>query len=548
MSAVAPARIRTTTWLHAPFVRPGLALGAGLFFACTVPPLSWTVSAPVGLAVFAGLLFLTDTATLTTEDANVTPRSRVHALANSCGCLGWLFGVGANLVALSFVPRVITNFTELNHPIAALALITLAATQALPFILAGLLFSRLRQFNLPAPVAFASAMYASHIVPTVFPWTPAGAIATWTVAIQSAEIWGERGVSALLCLLAAGCAQIGLRWSTATDSAWRVRQLGYLALALMGIGGSGYWRMRNVQQARVTAPHVNIGLVNPATDAKVRWDPKAAPAILSNLQRLSEQAEAAEAFITVWPEAAYPYALAHVARTGPLGHESVLGSTLHGPVLFGVVLVRGRGDSTNSAVLVGPDGALSAPSDKQFLLPFGEHIPFAEELPILRRAFARGTGLVAGERTVFQRWGNVRASVLNCFEDTRTDASRQLATDNSTEPGAYPNLLVNVTNDAWFAGTFESELHSRLATLRAVEQRRDLVRAVNFGRGGLIHATGEVDANPMPATPSAQVVNVALIEGPTLFARFGDTPLTCVWLVVLVSAFGLKLRARRSAR
>jgi apolipoprotein N-acyltransferase len=53
-----------------------------------------------------------------------------------------------------------------------------------------------------------------------------------------------------------------------------------------------------------------------------------------------------------------------------------------------------------------------------------------------------------------------------------------------------PNLLVNVTNDAWFTGTAEPELHARLAVMRAIELRLDLVRAVNRGVASWVDATG----------------------------------------------------------
>ena len=92
--------------------------------------------------------------------------------------------------------------------------------------------------------------------------------------------------------------------------------------------------------------------------------------------------------------------------------------------------------------------------------------------------------------------GPIRAAVLNCYEDTLPAAGRE-AMERS------PNLLVNVTNDAWFAGSAEGELHLRLAVLRAIETRRDLVRAVNQGPTTFVDAAGRVRARydlPMPGT------------------------------------------------
>src|SRR5690606_24285248 len=103
----------------------------------------------------------------------------------------------------------------------------------------------------------------------------------------------------------------------------------------------------------------------------------------------------------------------------------------------------------------------------------------------VRRAFAKGLGLEPGTESVLFEAGEVRAAVLNCYEDTLPDASREAIE-------IRPNLLVNITNDAWFAGSQEGELHLRLATLRSVETRRDLVRAVNRGPTTWVSASGKI--------------------------------------------------------
>jgi apolipoprotein N-acyltransferase len=130
--------------------------------------------------------------------------------------------------------------------------------------------------------------------------------------------------------------------------------------------------------------------------------------------------------------------------------------------------------------------------------------------------------------------GHVRAAVLNCYEDTLPVAGREAME-------VRPNLLVNVTNDAWFAGSAEGELHLRLATLRAIETRRDLVRAVNKGPTSWVDAAGRVRTRYAERFPAAVAVEPALLDGaPTIFARVGDAP-----LVVLVAA-ALALRVARA--
>ena len=177
--------------------------------------------------------------------------------------------------------------------------------------------------------------------------------------------------------------------------------------------------------------------------------------------------------------------------------------------------------------------------DKRHLLWFGETVPFADMSPWIRRTFARGMGMLPGERSVIlpALGGRVHAAVLNCFEDTLPHAGRE-AFD-----GQRPNLLVNVTNDAWFFETQESELHLRMAAMRSIELRRDMVRAVNRGPTSWVDATGRVRARYDIDVPGSVIAEPALLEDePTAFAKLGDAPFA---LALVLAAGALSWRERR---
>jgi apolipoprotein N-acyltransferase len=303
----------------------------------------------------------------------------------------------------------------------------------------------------------------------------------------------------------------------------------------------GAFRIGRVEETRVAAPTSRIALVQPGVEARERWDAARAPAILATLTTLTKSAESRGADLTVWPESAYPYAIAHASRLAPIGQRAVLGPGVRGPVLTGALMTGGRGDmlgAFNAAVLVSANGAMSEPYDKRHLLWFGETVPLADEIPWIRRTFARGRGLLPGDREIPIVAGPVRAAVLNCFEDTLPVAGREAAE-------IAPNLLVNVTNDAWFSGTAESELHLRLAALRAVELRRDLVRAVNLGVTSWVDATGKVRARYEIPAGGSLVATPALLSGSaTVYAQSGDAP----WLILLMIGLAIHLFGRRRAR
>src|SRR5262249_53521589 len=120
--------------------------------------------------------------------------------------------------------------------------------------------------------------------------------------------------------------------------------------------------------------------------------------------------------------------------------------------------------------------------------------------------------------------------VLNCYEDTLPDVGRRITT------ALRPNLLVNITNDAWFFGTAESELHARLGAMRAIELRHDLVRAVNMGVTSWIDAAGVVRSRYAESTRAALLVTPTVRGGElTFYARFGDTPLWVVFTLIVVA-------------
>src|SRR5262249_47034192 len=120
--------------------------------------------------------------------------------------------------------------------------------------------------------------------------------------------------------------------------------------------------------------------------------------------------------------------------------------------------------------------------------PFGEYIPLVGRVRWIRERFARAEGFTPGTRPalVSVRAGaqTLTLGVLNCFEDTMAVVGAGLA---------RADLLVNITNDAWFGDGAAPWQHLMLARWRAVETRRELVRAVNTGVTCHVDALGRVE-------------------------------------------------------
>ncbi|MBS2014709.1 MAG: apolipoprotein N-acyltransferase [Deltaproteobacteria bacterium] len=489
------------------------ALVGGAVFATTSPPIDVHAGVLVGMVVLAAALLHED-----------RPRMRYGAW------LGWLFGLGANLVALRFVPPVILRFTPLPAVAAYLALVLVAAFQGIPWAIAGAIAHEVpRRTPVPRWLGFGVGVYAATFAPSVFPWTPVGGLTPWPMLVQLADMMGERGVTMLL-----GCVS-GLVARALSRRAHRARDLavaGGVALVMVGYGAL---RTRQIDEVREAAPHATIALVMPGFDASDRWEATRAEMMMDRLTSLTKSAEARGVDLTVWPESAYPFTIPHATRRSPEGHRAFLHPGVRGPVLSGVYMAGGAHVGYNSAVLVSQSGEVSAPYDKRHLLAFGEAVPFGETFPALKRMFTKGSALSPGHESIVFVSGAMRIAVLNCFEDTLPEAGVE-----AMEHG--PNLLVNITNDAWFVDSPESELHLRLAIVRAIETRRDLARSVNRGPTTHVDAAGRVRARYDIDIPGSLKAQPALLElPPTFYVRFGDWP----WIALAV---GLLLAPAAMAR
>jgi apolipoprotein N-acyltransferase len=509
-------------------IRLTASLGAGAFFALAAPESNLYPTLWLGMAALAALL----------EEPRqpAVGSTRVRRLLQGSG-RGLAFGIGANVVALRFVPDVIQRFTPLPWALGCLALLLLACEQGVRWAVAAVVRTHLARRGVPGWLAFGAGVFVGTFVPAVFPWTPAGGVTPIPQMVQLAELAGERGVTLLMALSSGLLASSVRDWAssrreTAGDrKRAAARRSLFAAWAAVGVPmltfAFGQLRIAHVEEERSRALTTKIALIDPATPALERWDPAMAVGILQRLTSLTRKAEKDGADLTIWPEAAYPVQVAHGSRYCPIGARAILPMGVRGPVLTGLIMTGDDGDLWNSAAVCRTDGTLSRPYDKIRLLWFGETIPLLDRIPWIRRTFARGTGLVGGENNVVQVAGSVRASVLNCFEDTLPAAGREAMSDR-------PNLLVNVTNDAWFAGSGESELHLRLAALRAVESRRDLVRAVNFGPTSWVDAAGVVRGRYDAPLPGILLASPALLEaGPTLYDRLGDAPTSLLLLLVV---------------
>jgi apolipoprotein N-acyltransferase len=141
----------------------------------------------------------------------------------------------------------------------------------------------------------------------------------------------------------------------------------------------------------------------------------------------------------------------------------------------------------NSVVAIDDSGEIVDAVDKVHLVPFGEYLPLADWLSRLglEQLVAGPMGFAAGgKRHSIALPGGIRALPFICYEIIFPDL---VAVDL-----ASTDIIVNVTNDAWFGDTPGPYQHFRQAQVRAVETGLPLVRAANTGISGVIDERGSV--------------------------------------------------------
>jgi apolipoprotein N-acyltransferase len=181
----------------------------------------------------------------------------------------------------------------------------------------------------------------------------------------------------------------------------------------------------------------------------------------------------------------------------------------------------------NTAMMMDASGRITGTFDKVFLMIFGEYIPFYDSIPWFTELFPEASNFNRGkDPAVFPvdiRGQRFKLGPLICYEDILPGFARRVA-------ALRPNLLVNITNDAWFGRTSEPYQHLALAVFRSVEHRLEMIRAVNTGVSAHIDAAGRVRSKTPSVDPSASPApepmtlqaEVALLDGGGVYARVGD--------------------------
>lgn len=358
------------------------------------------------------------------------------------------------------------------------------------------------------------------------------------VVIQIADWGGVYAVSFVLVLVNLALKQIGMSiFFFPKKKDWRIVAVAAGVVTL--VIGYGMTRMARPS----SGPQWKTAVIQGNIDLETRWRETAWLSIIETYLDLTRQAAAEQPDVIIWPETAFP---------AYLWEDEIFLSGLRDlidetgvPVLFGAV-VHEEERYFNAAILLSSLGQPAGHYFKNHLVPYGEYIPFRKYFPFLSYIIPIDDFSAGEEVTVLRlpESSTPGFSVLICFEDTVSQLVRQFVLGGA-------EVLVNITNDAWFRDSQEPFMHLQSAVFRAVEYRRSVIRAANTGISAFIDPQGRIlDAIQDPGgkltwISGYQTREVPLSQELTLYARFGDVfAWFCGVLTVLVLLFSLWGRNR----
>ena len=449
---------------------------------------------------------------------------------------GWSYGFGLFAAGTSWVYVSIHDYGAASPALAGLLTLGFVAGLGLFFALAAALWARWIRRN-EAPLADALAFAALWVTQEVFrgwfltgfPWLYAGYSQLQGPLSGLVPIGGVWLASFLIALSAALI--VNLERLRPHKPRYLCALLLLLAPWLAGLALQGQsW-------TRPAGDSLKVALVQGNVEQNLKWDPAQLNAQLALYRDLSFSAERVD--LLVWPETAIPV-LKDLAQ-GYIGVMDRFARDRNSALITGVPVrqsnERGELRYYNAITSFGEGQGTYL---KQKLVPFGEYVPLQEvlrgliaffDLPM--SDFARGP---AGQ-PLLQAQG-YRVAPYICYEVVYPEFAASLAADSQ--------ILLTISNDAWFGRSIGPLQHLQMAQMRALESGRWMIRATNNGVTALIDPFGRVTEELPQFERGVLRGEIVPMQGLTPYLRWRGWPIAGLCLALL--GWGLLARARESRR
>lgn len=446
--------------------------------------------------------------------------------------MSWLMGFVGVSLGFYWLVTMLEVFSGFPMPLCILFAAILNVYQSGRIALTGWLYGRATERGWPhAPVLVAAFVAGELAYPLLFPWYAGVTMHDWPVMLQFAELGGPIAVSVML---------LGSNLAIA-ELIEVVRHKAPVNRVVIGVGFAvpvvaalyGTLRMNSIDAVVAKSEKIRVGMVQPYNDLFNRRD-----ALRTHLDMTKEITQKEPIDLVVWSEAPLGRAFSE-DRYKQMVKSDVTGK-LGVPAIVGALLVRNpdrkkdptaHRDFFNVALMADEQGNIVGRYDKQYLLMFGEYLPFGELFPVMYKWSPNSSKFTPGTSFAPLEWKGHRITAMICYEDILPSFVNKLV------DAGDPDLFVNLTNDTWFGNSTEPWIHLALAKFRSIEHRLYLVRVTNSGVSAIVDPNGRMTVHSGVYTKENLVGEARFLRERTIYSRIGDAPWWILTALVAAASF-----------
>lgn len=405
---------------------------------------------------------------------------------------------------------------------------------------------------LMAPFIFASAWtvleYMQSLTWMGVPWARLALSQTvFPAAVQTASLFGSLFIGFIIALVNGFVAVSTLYFVSEGKSSRAALRFVAVALAVVMLNlGYGFLAMAVHNEKK--DEEVTVTVVQGNISSNDKWADQSNANALKVYTTLTLAADAKKhADIVVWPETV----ITTYVKTSPFYRNDIVnlaketGSIIFVGALDSLDVSEDITNEYNAVIAFFPDGTIEDSSyKKQHLVPFGEYMPMRDiltvVLPFMTELNMLEDDLAAGKHSEVLETKHGSIGRLICFDSIYPDLARKSVAD-----GAEYILLS--TNDSWYRDSASAYQHNSHAVLRAVENRRYVVRAASTGISAIISSDGEITDMLDPLTKGYITASIHRNTQRTLYSYVGDIiVLPCLIFIAFLTVKDIFVRRKNA--
>ena len=390
---------------------------------------------------------------------------------------------------------------------------------ALPFLLCAFISKRNSIWLIALPAIWVLSEWLRSWIFTGFPWLYAGYSHTDNWLSGWAPIGGVLLLSYFTALAATALAQIRCHKSLGISAT------AFSLVAALFLSGLALQKINWTKPADKT---ISVALIQPNVDQRDKWALGMRSQILQNLVSQTQPHWGTD--IIIWPEGAIPVLYTQVADYLNIVHQRAL--THKTALITGLPSNSNpEGPYFNSMLALGEGNGIY---NKTRLVPFGEYVPFEAVIRGLNNFFdlPMSSFSLGSKNQQPLTAAGVNISTAICYEIAYPD----LVARNTRNT----NILLTVSNDAWFGDSIAPSQHMQMARMRAIENAKPVIRGTNNGITALIDHQGQVTSQLDQFTAGVLTGEVRPYDGETPFSKFASWPVVIYCLLTIITAYRLR--------